>query len=361
MIGSRSILTQASPKRILVVDDEEMNRELLAAILESLGHEGVFSDSGEAALQALTPGIDLLLVDAMMPGMDGFSLVERVRGNPDTKDTPIIMVTALCSRSDRLRAVEAGANDFITKPVDRTELRLRCASLLKMKDAQDALKRHHALLEQTIQERTVALQRALEDVTEARQQTYEAQLDTIQRLAIVAEHRDEETAAHIERVSYHCGLLASALGLSSEEAEVVRQGSRMHDVGKIGIPDSILLKPGPLTPEERLAIQEHAAIGSRLLGGSASPLLRAGEVIAWSHHEWWDGSGYPRGLRGEDIPLYGRICAVADVFDALTSKRPYKEALPVAQAREILMTGLGTQFEPLVLDTFIKLLPKMTP
>lgn len=344
------------PKRILVVDDEGMNRELLAVMLETLDYEGIFADSGEAALAALTPDIDMLLVDAMMPGMDGFSLVERLRARPEGEDVPIIMVTALCGRSDRLRAVEAGANDFITKPVDRTELRVRCASLLKMKEAQDALKQHRASLEQTVQERTKALRHALEEVTEARRETYEAQLDTIQRLAIAAERRDEQTAAHIERVSHYCGLLASALGLSPDEVEIVRQGSRMHDVGKISIPDTILLKPGALTSEERRVMQEHTTIGAGVLSGSSSPLLQAGEVIARSHHEWWNGNGYPAGLQGENIPLYGRICAVADVFDALTSKRPYKKAFPVAKAREILQAGRGIQFEPFVLNTFLEIL-----
>ncbi len=341
-----------TPRSILVVDDEELNRELLDAQLACLGHCAEFAENGVEALAKLTPDIDLVLLDAMMPEMDGFTVARRVREDPRYYDLPIIMVTALSGKADRLRAVEAGANDFITKLVDRIELQVRTASLLKMKAAQDAVKRHRAELEETVRQRTAELRQAVHDLAEAQRRTHEAHLDTIHRLALAAEYRDNDTSAHIHRVGDYCALIARALGLPEDEVEIIRHASPMHDVGKLGIPDAILLKPGALTPEERAVIEQHALIGARILHGSEAKLLQVGEVIALSHHEKWDGSGYPYGLTGEEIPLYGRICAVVDVFDALTSKRPYKEAFSNEKACDILRAGRGTHFDPRVLDLF---------
>ncbi len=340
-------------KRILLVDDEEFNRELLAAQLESLGHVWEEAQSGAEALALLDKRFDLLLVDGMMPEMDGFELVSQIRAQEDYKDVPIIMVTALNSHQDRMKAVEAGANDFITKPVDRHELHVRTECMLKMKAAQDAVKNHQADLERMIAARTSDLQNAMSEVVLGRQQIYEAQLDTIHRLALAAEHRDEHTASHIHRVSHYCGLLAWALDLPADETEHIQQGSIMHDVGKIGIPDSILLKEGRLGDAERGVMEQHTIIGADILCGSSSKLLQMGEIIALTHHEKWDGSGYPHGLKGEAIPLHGRICAVADVFDALTSRRPYKKAYTRSESREILCQGYGTHFDPRILDLFL--------
>jgi putative two-component system response regulator len=350
-------MTSTGMKNILIVDDEELNRELLGAVIETLGHSSLFACDGAEALKSLSPHLDLLLVDGMMPGMDGFTLVEKIRQSPEYALVPIIMVTALSGRADRLRAIEAGANDFISKPVDSVELRARIGSLLKMKEAQDALRHYQEELEHIITERTSALTRALADIAAAKQHTYEAHLDTIQRLAMAAEQRDDQTARHIERVSHYCGLLAWSLDLPSEEIEIIRQGSRMHDVGKIGIPDSILLKDTHLTPGERLVMQEHTVIGASILSGSASPLLQAGAEIAISHHERWDGTGYPHGLSENNIPLYGRICAVADVFDALTSRRPYKEAYSLPQACAMMSDACGTHFDPHIFSLFLTNFP----
>ena len=340
-------------KRVLIVDDEEINRDLLAAQLESLGHVWEEARSGTEAITLLHERFDLLLVDGMMPGMDGFEMTARIRAQGENGDVPIIMVTALNSRNDRLRAVEAGANDFISKPVDRYELQVRTESLLKMKAAQDAVKNHQAELERTVALRTADLQNAMNEVVLGRQQIYEAQLDTIHRLALAAEHRDEHTASHIHRVSHYCGLVAWALDLSTDETEHIQQGSIMHDVGKIGIPDSILLKEGRLSSAERGVMEQHTIIGANILRGSSSGLLQTGEIIALTHHERWDGTGYPQGLKGEQIPLHGRICAVADVYDALTSQRPYKKAYARREAREILCQGYGTHFDPRILDLFL--------
>jgi len=344
----------AQPKRILIVDDKEQNREVLEAMVEALGHEPELAQDGLEALAKLELDIDLVLLDVMMPGMDGFEVVRRIRQHPDVSDLPIIMVTGLTSKEDRLRAAEAGANDFISKPVDMTELRVRMASLLRMKEAQDAVKRYQVELEEKIEKRTSSLRQALAEMVEAQRRTHEAHLDTIHRLVVAAEYKDKDTATHIQRMSRYCALLARALNLPPGEVEIVLQASTMHDVGKISVPDAILLKPGKLDQEEWEIMKQHAISGARILSGSPSELLQVGEIIALSHHEKWDGSGYPKGLAGEDIPLWGRICAIADVFDALTNARPYKKAFSNEEALEIMKEGRGKHFDPKLLDLFFE-------
>lgn len=347
------------PKRILVVDDEELNRELLEGLMVSFGHEPEMARDGVEALAKLKLDIDLVLLDVMMPVMDGFEVARRIRENPDTSDLPIIMVTALTSKEDRLLAVQSGANDFITKPIDKTELQVRTESLLKMKEAQDTIKRHRVMLEETVQARTASLRQALEETAEAQRRTHGAHLDTIRRLAIAAEYKDEDTAAHINRMSNYCAIIARVLHLPPGEVELILHASPMHDVGKIGVPDIILLKPGKLTPEEWTIMKKHTIFGGRILREAEDDLIKDGEIIALSHHEKWDGSGYPKGLKGENIPLIGRITAVADVFDALTSERPYKKAFSNEKAYEILREGRGTQFDPKVLDAFFERLDEV--
>lgn len=332
-------------KNILIVDDNVMNRELLGDMLEALGHKTVMAETGEEALEKIGADFDLVMMDVMMPGIDGYEATRRIREQFSFRDIPIIMVTALGDKESRLKAVEAGANDFIAKPVDKTELHVRTTSMLQFKEAQDAIKRHQEDLERTVQIRTAELRRALRFLSEAH-------LDTIRRLSIAAEYKDEDTAAHIHRMSHYSALLAEGIGRPEDEVELIKNASPMHDIGKIGIPDSILLKPGKLDAEEWELMKKHTTIGARILKGSDNELLQAGEVITMSHHEKMDGTGYPNGLSGEDIPLWGRICAVADVFDALTSKRPYKKAFPNEKAYEILREGRGNHFDPDILDAF---------
>lgn len=343
--------------RILIVDDEDYVCHFLAGLVRSLGHEPEIALDGWEALAKLKLDIDLVLLDLSMPGMDGFEVARRIRKDPDMGDVPVIMVTAFSDKEDRLQAVEAGANDFIAKPVDRTELRVRMASLLKLKEQQDALKRHRAELQETVEKRTATLRRALEEMTQAQRQAREAHLDTIQRLARAAEYKDEDTAAHIERMSRYCELLARALHWAPSQVELIRYASAMHDVGKIGIPDSILLKPDTLTADEWEVIKQHTTIGARILHGSPSELLQAGQTIALSHHEHWNGSGYPQGLAREEIPLLGRISALADVFDALTTDRPYRPALSNDQALAIIREGREVHFDPQLVDLFFDHLP----
>ena len=342
------------PKRILIVDDVELNRELLEGILAALGHESEMAEDGIEALAKLKLDIDLVLLDVQMPGMDGYEVVRRIRQNSDVSDIPIIMVTALTSKEDRLRAVEAGANDFITKPIDKIEVRVRTASLLKMKESQDIIRHHQADLEIKIEQRTSDLREAIQGMIEAQRTTHEAHLDTIRRLAIAAEYKDQNTAAHIKRMSFYCAVIARALNLAPGEVELILNASPMHDVGKIGTPDAILIKPDKLDEPEWRVMRQHPTIGGEILRDSPHELLQAGAIIALSHHEKWDGSGYPKGLSGQDIPLYGRICAIADVFDALTSERPYKKSFTNDASLDFMKEGRGKHFDPNLLDLFIE-------
>ena len=343
-----------TPKRILIVDDEELNRELMEAMMASFGHVSELAIDGPEALEKMTPDFDLVLLDVMMPGMDGFEVARRIRENPEINDIPIIMITGLSSQKDRLQAVKAGVNDFISKPVDRVELNVRTDSMLKMKEAQDEIKQHRAMLEETVEKRTASLRKTLKELRKAQRLTHQAHLDTIRRLAVASEYRDEDTALHINRMSNYCAIVARGLSLSADEVDLILHASPMHDVGKIGIPDAILLKPGKLDNSEWEIMKQHSIIGARILRGSSSELVlfEAGEIIALAHHEKWNGTGYPKGLSGEDIPLYGRICAIADIFDALTSNRPYKKAFSSDKALEILQEGRGTHVDPNVVDVF---------
>jgi len=346
-------VARTPPVRILAADDQEETRRILQRALTSLGYEVEVACDGIEALAKLPLGADLVLLDARMPGLDGFEVARRIRADPQHGDLPIIMVTGLDSREDRLRAVEAGVNDFISKPFELAELRLRTASLLHLKEVTDTLKRHRSELEQTVAKRTADLRLALDGMAEAQRSTYAAHLDTIRRLVIAAEYKDRDTAAHIERIGLYSELVATRLNLPPGEVEIIRYASPMHDVGKIGIPDAVLLNPRKLDAEEWEIMKKHTAIGARILHGSPSPVLIAGETIALSHHERWDGSGYPSGLSGESIPLAGRICAVADVFDALTNNRHYRDALPNATVWEMIQAEKGRHFDPTMVDVFV--------
>ncbi len=339
-------------KRVLVVDDELPLRNLIKIFLESYGHETEMAKDGFEALEKVNLDIDLVLLDVQMPGMDGFEVVRRIRSNPQTSDIPICMITGETSRNSQLRAVEAGANDFICKPMDQTELKIRTDSLLKQKETQDTVKQYYADLEDQVKLRTASLNEALEDMAKAQQEAKEAHLDTIDRLALASEYKDKATSHHIQRVGLYCEIIAHETGLPSSEAETIKLASPMHDVGKIGIADSILLKPGRLNSEEFAIMKTHTTIGAKILDGSSSKLLQAGKVIALTHHEKWDGSGYPHNLVGEEIPLIGRICALADVFDALSFERPYKKAFSRDKVLRIIREGRGIHFDPNLTDIF---------
>ncbi|KMY68910.1 chemotaxis protein CheY [Desulfocarbo indianensis] len=335
------------PAKILVVDDEPINRKVLEALLKPLGYEVAVAEDGFQCLEMMPQLMpDLVLMDVMMPRMDGFEVTRRLKSHENYRDTPVVIVTALKEIDDRVAALEAGADDFLTKPVDKSELRARVRSLLKVKAYHDHLLNYQRELEAEVNARTQELANALAMVRNA-------SLDTIFRLSRAAEYRDEDTGSHITRMSNYSARLARKLELGEKTAEAILYAAPMHDVGKIGIPDHILLKPGPLEPDEWAVMKTHTIIGSAILSAAHSPFLRLGEVIALAHHEKWDGSGYPRGLKGKNIPLVGRIVAVADVFDALVSRRPYKEPFTVEKSLEIMKEGRGRHFDPLVLDAFL--------
>ncbi len=336
-------------KRILIVDDAPLNLKLLEAMVAGLGHEVELAGDGYSALSALKRSFDLVLLDLMMPEMSGFEVVQRIRTGADQPDIPICMVTALAEKEQRQRAIRLGANDFIAKPVDRTELEVRIASLLRVKEAQDAAKGPERAAAALIAE----LRQSLQKMSEARDKAERGELETIERLALAAECKDGHTPNHIKRMSRYCELLARSFKLPQLEQEIVLYASALHDVGKAGIPDGILLKPGKLSPEEWTIMKQHTEIGGRMLSGARSELLQAAKVMALTHHEKWDGTGYPNGLPGEAIPLHGRICAVADGFDALTSRRPYKEPFSNEKALRIMREGKGTHFDAHILNLFL--------
>ncbi len=332
--------------KILVVDDEDRNLRLLEAILLPLGYEVILAQDGEEALKKVRERPpDVILLDIMMPGMDGFEVARLLKEEEDTRIIPIVMVTALREVGDRVKALEIGVDDFINKPVENTELRARVQSLLKVKAYNDHMRDYQKELETEVARRTEQLRQAFEKIKAA-------SLDTIYRLSKAAEYKDEDTGAHIQRMSHYAVAIAREMGLDDRYVETLLYASPMHDVGKIGIPDHILLKPGKLNPDEWEIMKQHTIIGGKILSGSDAEFIKLAEVIAFTHHEKWDGSGYPKGLKGEEIPLAGRVTAIADVFDALTSMRPYKEPFSIEKSFTIIKDERGDHFDPDIVDAF---------
>lgn len=343
--------------RILVADDDEMIRTLHSEFVRGFGYEVELAADGIEAIAKIGLGVDLVLTDAHMPNLDGFEVARRIRETRSAEELPIVMVTSLEARTDRLRAYEVGINDFINKPVDHTELRLRLKWLLDLKTAHERLRRSKENLESTVQRRTRELREALEEVTRAQRQVQAGHLDTIRRLTLAAEYKDHDTAGHIERIGRYSTIMGTAMHLQPGLIDLLLHAAPMHDVGKLGIPDSILLKPGPLDEEERVIMNTHTTIGGQILSGSTSPVIQMGERVALTHHEKWDGSGYPNGLAGEDIPIEARICSVVDFFDALTMDRPYRKAVPNDQVVEMIVSESGTAFDPAIVEVFLRVRP----
>jgi len=331
---------------LLIIDDLQQNIDLMEAQLVAQDYEIRKATSGEEALASLcSTDIDLVLLDVMMPGMDGFEVTRRIRQNHALRRIPIILVTALRGIEDRVKGIDAGCDDFLSKPVDKTELIARINSLLRVKAYNDLVKNYQTQLEKEVASRTVELTAAFDQLKASAQ-------DTIYRLSMAMEYKDEDTGAHIKRMSRYAAAVASRLGLDDHLIETILLAAPLHDLGKLGIPDAILLKPGKLDEHEWEIMKTHSKIGADILKGSTAEHLNLAESIARSHHEKWDGSGYPDGLRGTQIPIAVRCCSIADVFDALTSRRPYKEPFPLKEALKIVAGGRGTHFDPAVVDAF---------
>jgi putative two-component system response regulator len=330
--------------KILIVDDEEPIRGLIVQIVSREGHECQTASGVDEAMSILAKErFSLLISDINMPDKSGLDLLRSAALIDE--EMAIIMATAVDDRNVAVRTLEMGAYGYIIKPFCRNELLICIANALRRRELEINNRKYSEELEIMVQERTKKLM-------EAEQESRDAREETITRLAKAAEFRDNETAQHTVRIGVYCDILAREAGCADGFCEQMRVAAPLHDVGKIGIPDAILLKPGALTKEEFEVIKTHPDLGFRILEGSRSDLLLLGAEIALTHHEKYNGSGYPNGLVGKEIPLSGRITAICDVFDALTSHRVYKAAMPTEEAIDILQAGRGTHFDPELLDLF---------
>jgi putative two-component system response regulator len=328
--------------QVLIVDDTEINLILFGALVKKLGHSEsiTFISSTEGLAWAQTNEPDLIIVDYMMPELDGIEFIRLLRETPGKEGVPILMITANDQKQVRYRALDVGATDFLTKPVDKIEFLARANNMLALSDVRKKLADRATWL--------------AEEVRKATSQIVLRERETVLRLSKAAEYRDPETGAHILRMAHYSELIARGLGLSVVDQELLLEAAPMHDIGKVGIADGILLKPGRLTPDEMEIMKQHAAIGYEILKGSSSKVLQAGADIARAHHEKFDGTGYPHGLSGLEIPIFSRIVAVADVFDALTSERPYKKAWTLEHATEHIKSNAGSHFDPACVEAFFE-------
>lgn len=319
--------TEIKKPTLLLVDDEPVNLRVLKQLLGN-DYQLVFAKNGEEALKLAESRLpNLILLDVMMPGLTGFEVCRQLKQKKQTRAIPIIFVTALNDEHDEAEGFEAGAVDYIIKPISSAIVKARVKTHLSLVQADELL---------------------------------DSRLQVVQRLGRAAEYKDNETGMHVMRMSHYAKELALAYGLTEQQSEILLHAAPMHDIGKIGIADSIMLKPGKLTEEEFTTMKQHAEIGAEIIGDCGdSLLLKVAKSVSLTHHEKWDGSGYPHGLAGEDIPIEGRICALADVFDALTSKRPYKEAWSVEDTITFLKSQKGKHFEPKLVDLLIAILPKI--
>lgn len=346
-------LTAEIKGKILVVDDEPSALRIIDLILSSLGHDVILADNGESAIKIALKDIpDLILIDALMPGIDGFETARMLKNNPLTALIPIVIITGMGDVTYRIKAVEAGADDFFTKPVDVIELRARIDSQIKVKRYNDHMKSYQLTLEAEVEKRTRQLTLAFEQIKKS-------SLDTILRLIKASEYRDEDTGVHIIRMSNYSAIISEKMGLPAKAIESILYASPMHDIGKIGIPDKILLKAGKLNEYEWGIMKQHTVFGAKILDGADSSILQMACTIALNHHERWDGKGYPNGLKGTKIPLAAQIVSIADVFDALTSRRPYKQPYTVEKSIDIIKEMSGSAFDPEIVEAFLSSMDKI--
>ena len=326
--------------RIISIDDNKTNLLIIESYAKILNLEiESFLNPKEALEASFEKEYDLVIVDYMMPEINGLEFIQSFRQN--NQSTPIIMLTAVGDDMNlQIKALEYGANDFLSKPINAPAFKARIINMLKLRKSQLLLQDKALLLQDEVKLATLRLK--------------ESEYETLQMLGKTAEFKDPETNAHTQRVAYYCKLLARAYGLDENLQDIIFYASPFHDLGKIGIPDNILLKPGKLDDDEFSIMKNHAKIGYEILKGSKSKYLKAGGVIAYNHHEKYDGTGYPNGLKGESIPIFGRITAVADVFDALTSSRPYKKAWSLEEAFDFLIEEKSVHFDPKLVDLFLE-------
>lgn len=333
--------------RLLIVDDQAANVKLLERHLAAAGFRNVMSTTDPRQVESIyqQEPVDLVLLDIRMPHMDGYQVMELLRRLAGNEYLPILILTAQTDPDTKLKALQMGANDFLTKPFDNVEVLLRVKNMLDARRLHIELSDFNDTLAVRIKQKTAELQDTI--------------LEVVRRLGKAAEYRDNETGFHVIRMSKYSYLIARQMGISEEEASVLEYAAAMHDIGKIGTPDNILLKPGALDDEEWRIMKEHTSIGGDILSNSRYRVIQLAEEIARTHHEKWDGSGYPAGLKGEEIPRLARIIPVSDVFDALTSVRPYKKAWPVDDAVDEIKKSSGAHFDPAVVSAFEQCLPQI--
>ena len=333
---------------VVIVDDQTAGRQILTHLIRSIDHDievVAFCDAASAIDFIRTATPDLIVTDYVMPRMDGVSFIRRVRKIPRCGDVPIIVVTVVEDKRIRYQALDAGATDFLNRPIDQHECRTRCRNLLTLRRQQQIISSRARWLE--------------EQVTVATNKIFAREQETLLRLAKAGEYRDQNTGNHVLRIAKYCRLMAAGLGLSGPECDAIELASPMHDIGKIGIPDQILLKPAKLTETEFSLMRRHTRLGYEILCDSPSHYLQLGATIALYHHEKFDGSGYPQGLHGDEIPQAARIVAVADVFDALTSVRPYKPAWSSREAITHIRNLSGSHFDPECVEVFLDCVPEI--
>lgn len=333
--------------RILVVDDQPQNVLLLEKMLKAAGYAHVDGVADPRRVEPLCREhrFDLVLLDLNMPHLDGFEVLAQLRRLGKERYVPVVVLTAQTDHESRIRALEGGARDFLTKPFDRVEVLTRIRNLIEARMLHKEVLRQNEALEERVRDRTMEL--------------LDTRMEIIRRLGRAAEYRDNETGLHIVRMATYSARLARAAGMSAAECELLLGASMMHDIGKIGIPDRILLKPGKLDPEEFEVIKTHPEIGAEILSGHHSDIMELAQKIALTHHEKWNGGGYPHGRQGEAIPFPGRIVAICDVFDALTTERPYKKAWPVDRAVALLREESGAHFDAGLVRIFTGILPEI--
>lgn len=335
-------------KKVVIVDDQSTGRMILSKIIQQIADDIIvidFSDPQQALEWVSHNEADLIITDYKMPNIDGIEFIQAVRNIASCEHIPLMMITVVSEKAIRYEAFEAGATAFLTRPIDHIECRTTCRNLLK-------IHLQHKIIEQKANFLSEQVRLATEQILQREQ-------ETILRLAKAGEYRDEETGNHVIRMAKCCREIAQELGLSEQECDDLEQSAQMHDIGKIGIPDKILLKPGRFDKDEWAIMQTHTTIGYKILSDSQSKYMQMGAIIALNHHERFDGSGYPNKLKGTDIPLIARIVSVADVFDALRSVRPYKDAWSIEKSIAFIKEGSGTQFDSQCVNAFFKRLDKI--